>query len=289
MIYSTFSQFLAAAENENKELWEVVLAREIEEEDTDREKVFEKLESRLNVMEQAIETGIENTLDSQGGLVDGEAARLAASGDELGMELFKNVNIYALATAEVNASMGKIIAAPTAGASGVVPAVILALAGEKDIARDRQQKALLTAAGLGEIAARKATVSGAAGGCQAECGVAAGMAAGAGSEMLGGRPKVALNAFTLALKNLLGLACDPVGGLVEVPCVKRNATSASCALSAILLAMSGIESTIPADEVVKAMREIGDLMPSCLKETAEGGLANTETARKFEKSLESNK
>ncbi len=289
MIYSTFSQLLAAAEDENKKLWEVVLAREIEEEDTDREAVFEKLESRLNVMEQAIETGVENTLDSQGGLVDGEAARLAASGDELGMKLFKNVNIYALATAEVNASMGKIVAAPTAGASGVVPAVILALAEEKDIARDRQQKALLTAAGLGEIAARKATVSGAAGGCQAECGVAAGMAAGAGAEMLGGSPRIAINAFTLALKNLLGLACDPVGGLVEVPCVKRNATSASCALSAILLAMSGIESAIPADEVVEAMREIGDLMPSCLKETAEGGLANTETARKFEKSLESNK
>jgi L-serine dehydratase len=173
--------------------------------------------------------------------------------------------------------MGKIVAGPTGGASGIVPAVLLAVGNSLELKDEDLMRGLFTASGLGMVVSKQATLSGAAGGCQAECGVASGMAAGVVVELCNGDPEQVGHAFALALKNLLGLVCDPVAGLVEVPCVKRNGFAAPHALTAANMALAGIESVIPPDEVIDAMTQIGDLLPGSLKETSLGGLAATET------------
>jgi L-serine dehydratase len=187
----------------------------------------------------------------------------------------------ALAVTEVNARMGRIVAAPTAGSCGILPAVLLTLAQKDDLADEKLLPVLFTAAGFGLVIANKASISGASGGCQAECGSAAAMAAAAATELLGGTPEQAAQACALALKSVLGLVCDPVAGLVEVPCIKRNASGTANAFVATEMALAGISSVIPADEVIGAMKAIGDQMAAELKETALGGLAATKTARKI--------
>lgn len=285
MDYRSFSRLEELASERGRPIWEIIIEAEMQESELEREEIMEKMRERLEVMREAVERGLENDFESVGGLSGGDADRLSRSDEFLGSDLTRKTAEAALATAEVNAGMGRIVAGPTAGASGIVPAVVLSLAGEKNLSEEIQIRGLLTAGGLGSIVASEATLSGAAGGCQAECGVGSAMAAGAAVAMLEGSTEQIFNAFALALKNLLGLVCDPVAGLVEVPCVKRNAFAATHALTAASLALAGVESVIPADEVVEAMAQIGDMLPGSLKETAEAGLADTETGRELEENI----
>jgi len=285
MDYRSFSRLEELASERGRPIWEIIIEAEMQESELEREEIMEKMRERLEVMREAVERGLENDFESVGGLSGGDADRLSRSDEFLGSDLTRKTAEAALATAEVNAGMGRIVAGPTAGASGIVPAVVLSLAGEKNLSEEIQIRGLLTAGGLGSIVASEATLSGAAGGCQAECGVGSAMAAGAAVAMMEGSTDQIFNAFALALKNLLGLVCDPVAGLVEVPCVKRNAFAATHALTAASLALAGVESVIPADEVVEAMAQIGDMLPCSLKETAEAGLADTETGRELEENI----
>ncbi|MEL7567275.1 MAG: L-serine ammonia-lyase, iron-sulfur-dependent, subunit alpha [Dehalobacterium sp.] len=188
---------------------------------------------------------------------------------------------FALSVTEVNASMGRIVAAPTAGSCGVLPGVLFSLAESHLISEEKLVQGLLTAGAIGLVIAKNASLSGAEGGCQAEVGSASAMGAGAVVEMMGGSPEQALHAGSMALKNLLGLVCDPIAGLVEAPCSKRNAIGTANALVAAEMALAGIESVIPFDEVVTAMYQVGRMMPCALRETAEGGLAATPTGQRL--------
>ncbi len=237
----------------------------------------------LTVMRGAVARGLPGDLRSVSGLVGGDAAKLNRMTGPLSGTLFTDVLASALAVQEVNAAMGVIVAAPTAGGAGVLPGVLLGLAGRGDIADDRLIRGRATAGLSGAVVATRASLSGAEGGCQAETGAAAAMAAGAGVEVLGGSPTMAAHAVSLAMQGTLGLVCDPLGGLVEIPCVFRNATGAAIALAAIEMALAGIEFPIPADEVIDTMGEIGRSMDVRYRETAGGGLAATPTGRKLAK------
>lgn len=237
----------------------------------------------LTVMRGAVARGLPGDLHSVSGLVGGDAAKLNRMTGPLSGTLFTDVLASALAVQEVNAAMGVIVAAPTAGGAGVLPGVLLGLAGRGDIPDDRLISGLATAGLIGAVVATRASLSGAEGGCQAETGAAAAMAAGAGVEVLGGSPTMAAHAVSLAMQGTLGLVCDPLGGLVEIPCVFRNATGAAIALAAIEMALAGIEFPIPADEVIDTMGEIGRSMDVRYRETAGGGLAATPTGRKLAK------
>jgi len=289
MEYATIKELVSLAEAAETSIWKIVLQVEAEEEEMTELEIRKSMLANLNVMKEAVEYGRKNNIQTGGGLVGDEALKLekylTTAPESEQNNIYNKMITYALATAEVNAGMGKIVAGPTAGASGIVPAVVLAIGEEDNLSDQKLVEALFTAAGLGYVVSRKATLAGAAGGCQAECGVGAAMAAGAAVELRGGSPRMAADAFAVALKNLLGLVCDPVAGLVEVPCVKRNAFAAAHAYTASTMALAGIESVIPADEVIMAMTEIGDQMPTCLKETSRGGLAVTPTALKIKQDL----
>jgi L-serine dehydratase len=214
------------------------------------------------------------------GLVGGDAKKVidfTRGGDIAGGRLVARAIAYSIAVLEENSRMGVIVAAPTAGAAGMVPGTLLALAEERGIDDRETARGLVVAGGFGALVAAKAELSGAAGGCQAEQGVGAAMAAGALTFLLGGTPEMSVHAAALTLQNTLGLACDPVAGLVEVPCVVRNGFTAMLALAGAQTALAGVESVIPMDEVVEAMVKIGEAMPRSLKETADGGLAMTPT------------
>ena len=285
MEYNKIEYLINKAEKDNVKISELVINAEIEKTELERELIIDKMSENLKVMKESIKEGLNSNLRSASGLTGGEAVKLRDSNKFFGGKLLQNVITKALAVSGVNACMGKVVAGPTAGASGIVPALLLSIAEEYKIEDDKVINALFTAGGLGEVVAKKATLAGAAGGCQAECGVGSAMAAGAAVELLGGSPKKVGDAFALALKNLLGLVCDPVAGLVEVPCVKRNGFAASHALTAVNMSMSNIASVIPPDEVIEAMMEIGDLMSVSLKETSEGGLATTETGKRIAEDL----
>lgn len=253
-------------------------AKELEIEKDD---LLQRMEAMLKVMEQSIEIGLSGTA-SMGGLVGGNGKlmdnyrREHAGKSIVGSTMSKAIMI-ALAVGEANASMGRIVAAPTAGASGTLPAVLFSLAEARGIDMPALAKALIVSGTIGMVIASRATLSGAAGGCQAECGSAGAMAAGAAVELYGGSPKQVGQAVAMTLKNMLGLVCDPVAGLVEVPCVKRNAGAVAVAMTAAEMALAGIESVIPVDEVIDAMAAVGSAMSCTLKETAQGGLAVSPT------------
>lgn len=285
MYYNRIENLIDKAVQEDIKISQIIIDEEIEERETSRSAVIEKMNENLRVMKKAIKEGLQKGHNSASGLTGGEALTLQNSDKTLGGSLYKSVIVKALAVSEINACMGKVVAGPTAGASGIVPALLISLAEKYDISDQKLVKALFTAGGLGEIVSKKATLAGAAGGCQAECGVGSAMAAGAAVELMDGTPEQVGDAFALALKNLLGLVCDPVAGLVEVPCVKRNGFAASHALTAVNMALSGVGSVIPPDEVIEAMMEVGDLMSVSLKETSEAGLATTETGRKIAEEL----
>jgi L-serine dehydratase len=240
------------------------------------------LRRALTVMQGAVEQGLTGDLRSSSGLVGGDAAKLVnGPKGPLADTPFRDILARALAVQEVNAAMGVIVAAPTAGGAGVLPAVLTGLAKARGFDEEKLVDALATAGLIGAVVAERASLSGAEGGCQAETGAAAGMAAGAGTEMLGGTPSQVGHAVALAQQGTLGLVCDPLGGLVELPCVFRNATGAAIALAAIEMALAGITFAIPADEVIDTMGDIGRDMDVRYRETAGGGLAATPTGRRL--------
>ena len=283
-MYTALSEAIRDAEARGVTLATVAL--EIESRDQGRtvEDIRSALGRALAVMRHAVEQGVTGDLRSASGLVGGDAAKLRTGPDgPLAGTLFRDVLMRALAVQEVNAAMGVIVAAPTAGGAGVLPAVLLGIARQKQLDDAKLVDALATAGLIGAVVAHRASLSGAEGGCQAETGAAAGMAAGAATEMLGGSPSQVGHAVALAQQGTLGLVCDPLGGLVELPCVFRNATGAAIALAAIEMAMAGIEFAIPADEVIDTMGEIGREMDVRYRETAGGGLAATPTGRRLAK------
>ena len=236
----------------------------------------------LHCMQDAVKNGLDDRLRSVTGLTGGQAAMLRArleSGRSLCGSLLGKAETYALATAECNACMGKIVAAPTAGACGILPGTILAMMEERGVTEEQAVDALFVAAAVGQSIATQASISGAEGGCQAECGAGAAMAAAALVFLEGGTPQQCADAAAFALMNLLGLVCDPVGGLVEVPCVYRNVGSSGVAFTAADMALSGICCPIDPDEVILAMKEVGDALPPSLRETGEGGCAACESIR----------
>lgn len=284
MAYGSFRELLLAAEQSGS-LSSAALAREAEDANESSAQVLERMDEALSVMERSIERGLTGDARSRSGLVGGDAKLVAENAPRLSGDGLSTAIARALAVGEVNASMGRIVAAPTGGASGVLPAVLTTIAERVGASRERQVLALVTAAGIGAVIAARATLSGAAGGCQAEIGSAAAMAAAAATELAGGTPVQSGHAAAFALQGLLGLACDPVAGLVEVPCVARNATGAAVALAGVEIALSGAEFPIPLDEVIDAMGRVGRSMPPSLRETARGGLAITPTAQALKAQL----
>ncbi len=249
-----------------------------EEAGTPREEALEKLSGMLSVMESEVQNALHIPVHSISGLTGGDGCRYEryrVSGGSLLGEIPALATAYALSASETNAAMGRIVACPTAGSCGILPACVLAVAKVKGISREGQLLALAGAGLIGELIDEHASLSGAEGGCQAECGSAAAMAAGAVAQMLGGSPEAAFHAAAIAIKNQLGLVCDPVAGLVEIPCIKRNTGGVAIALSAADMALAGVESRIPFDDAVEAMNRVGKALPAALRETAGGGLATT--------------
>ena len=278
---TTAREMLQCVRETGLSLPEVMLRREWELNETPRETVYEKLGTAYRIMREAVEDSLREPHRTMGGLIGGEAIRLRElreQGKNLCGETVSRAVCYAMGVLEVSASMGLIVAAPTAGASGVLPGVLIALQQRCDLPEQAMLDALLTASAVGAVVAENAGISGAAGGCQAEVGVAAAMAASAAVELMGGTPKQSLDAASTVMMNMLGLVCDPVGGLVEYPCQSRNAAGVANALVAAELALSGVPQLIPFDEMLAALYNVGRRLPAELRETALGGCAVTPSA-----------
>ena len=264
------------------------IEKQAEESGLDALAVREKMRHHLRVMQEAARQGLDERLRSVTGLTGGQAAlmmkRLQA-GKCLAGNLLGKAEVYALATAECNGCMGKIVAAPTAGACGILPGAVLAMMEEKGATEEQAVDALFVAAAVGQAIATQASISGAEGGCQAEVGAASAMAAAALCHLKGGAPEQCAAAAAMALGNLLGLVCDPVAGLVEVPCVKRNVVGAVNAVSCANMALAGVDYAIPCDEVIDAMGRVGSLLSPDLRETGQGGLAATPTGVRIAQAL----
>ncbi len=287
-IYYSVEDLVGAAARENKKISEIVLedqARELEKQEPE---IYRTMLESFRVMQQSVEDGIDPDMRSVSGLSGGGAYKMKQAVDKgrtLCGKVFGNALVRALAVSESNACMGKIVAAPTAGSCGIIPAALLTVMEDRELPERDVVMALFTASAFGMVIANNASISGAQGGCQAECGAASAMAAAALTELAGGTPQMAEHACAIALKNILGLVCDPVAGLVEIPCIKRNAMGVANAFVGAELALAGIQSAIPADEVIVAMKRIGDAMPRSLKETSEGGLAATPTGKRLKKEI----
>ena len=284
--FNNIEELIVLAEEAGTALHEIVIKREMQDSQKTRAEIMLSMQTNWQVMQASIERGIKNTEKSLSGLTGGDAKKLYAYRQQgyMGQEVL-SAAAYAVGISEVNAVMGRIVACPTAGSCGIVPAALYAAKMERNVTDEAIVNALFTAAGIGMVIDQNASIAGAAGGCQAECGTAAGMAAAALVELAGGSPRQIGNAVALSIKNLLGLVCDPVAGLVEVPCVKRNGFAAIEAMLAADMSMAGIDSVIPVDEVIDAMNRIGKALPKSLRETSEGGLATTVTAQAIEKRI----
>ncbi|MGE7120500.1 L-serine ammonia-lyase, iron-sulfur-dependent, subunit alpha [Peribacillus sp. NPDC046944] len=283
-MFRNVAELVELAEAKQVKISMLMIEQEMEVSGKTRDQIIHQMGVNLDVMEQAVEKGLQG-VRSVSGLTGGDAVLLQnyiKTGNSLSGELLLDAVSKAVATNEVNAAMGTICATPTAGSAGVVPGTLFALQNKLKPNREQKIEFLFTAGAFGFVVANNASISGAAGGCQAEVGSASGMAAAAIVEMAGGTPSQSAHAMAITLKNMLGLVCDPVAGLVEVPCVKRNAMGAANAMVAADMALAGITSRIPCDEVIDAMYKIGQAMPSALRETAQGGLAATPTGRKLE-------
>ncbi len=283
MSYTAIAAMLEAAKAAGQPLYAVICADDCAENGYTPAHSRERMAALWAAMQQSSQQYRADDR-SVSGLSGGDADRLrqaAQAGRLLGGSYLLRVTEEALKIAECNACMKRIVAAPTAGSCGVLPAVLLPLAEDGSVEEETILQALYIAAGFGQVTAARANVSGAEGGCQAEIGTASAMAAAALTHVLGGSATQCAHAFALAMSNLLGLVCDPVAGLVELPCVRRNVIGAVGAVSAANMALAGIESRIPPDEVIDAMGEIGDALPAGLRETGLGGLAATPTARKL--------
>ena len=281
--YKSISELVNAASSAGKTISEVVLADQAEQLCILPDALYERMDARLSVMEDSVKAGMNPALRSTSGLTGGDASRMwdhAASGGICG-GFTNRAMARALAVSENNAAMGKIVAAPTAGSCGILPGAVVSMLDEGRCSREAAVMALFTAGAFGMVIAQNASIAGAEGGCQAECGSAAAMAAAALVELMGGTPQQCAHACAMAIKNQLGLVCDPVAGLVEIPCIKRNVSGVTIAFSSAEMALAGIESKIPADECIGAMREVGCSIPSALRETAKGGLAATPTGERL--------
>ncbi|WP_025026538.1 L-serine ammonia-lyase, iron-sulfur-dependent, subunit alpha [Caldalkalibacillus mannanilyticus] len=281
-MFQKVSELVELAEQQNKKIAEIMIEQEMELTGQSRDEILSKMEKAFDIMEKAVHRGITEDIKSYSGLTGGDGKRLQEyiqKGNHLAGETILDAVSKAMATNEVNAAMGTICATPTAGAAGIVPGCLFSVSKKLNASREECLHFLFTAGAIGYVIANNAFIAGATGGCQAETGSASAMAAAAIVEMAGGTPAQSAHAMSIALQNMLGLVCDPVAGLVEVPCVKRNAIGASIAMVAADMAMAGITFIIPADEVIEAMYRIGKSMPEALKETALGGLAATPTGK----------
>lgn len=279
-MFNKASELLEICNDKNLSISEVVIEKEIKSNGFNMEELMDRMYETLQVMKDSATAALDKEVKSLSGLTGGNSKKVEDyknSGKTLSGAFINSAMAKAFSTSEVNASMGKIVAAPTAGASGILPSAILSAQEKLNLTDEDLIKGLFTAAGIGEIIAKNATISGAEGGCQAECGSAAAMAAGAIVEMAGGTPQAALDAAGFALTNILGLVCDPIAGLVEYPCALRNASGVVNAFISADMALAGVQSIVPFDEVVESMYKVGKAMPESLRETALGGLAATPT------------
>ena len=283
MDFKNANELLTLCEEKNLPISEIMRLREIELGETTAETVKERMSRVLEIMKDAARSPIERPVKSMGGLIGGEARKLslhAQNSQGLCGDLLQRAITYAMATLETNASMGLIVASPTAGSAGIVPGLMLAMQEHYHFSDDQIIQALFNASTIGYLAMRNATVAGAVGGCQAEVGVASAMAASATVELMGGTPKECTYAASTVLMNMLGLVCDPVGGLVEYPCQNRNAAGVANAIIAAEMALAGIPQLIPLDEMIQTMFTVGKKLPAELRETAMGGCATTPSACK---------
>jgi len=288
MEIQSMRELIDACEREHKSIGDMMLMMEVKRSGKDQETIIGMMEERLLKMKEAVDSGIKDSSAAPSGLSGGDAVKMndyMNQGKSLSGNYISNAMAFSLATSENNARMGVIVATPTAGAAGILPGVLFSLHKNDGTPYKELVKGLFTASMLGYVIANRSFISGAAGGCQAEVGSATAMAAGTIVELKGGTPQQAVNATAIAMKSLLGLVCDPVAGLVEVPCIKRNVIGTSIAFSAADMSLAGIESRIPCDEVIEAMYRVGKEMPRTLRETALGGLATTETGKQVKERL----
>lgn len=291
-MYNKGYEIIELANKNNCRVCDIVVQNECRLTERTEKEIRSEMKDILNVMLEASKNAVEKEVRSVSGLSGGDAKlqySYRKAGRTICGDIVNKAITRALSCSEVNAAMGRIVAAPTAGASGVIPATVITAAEVIGADEEAMVDALFTASGVGQIIAKNATLSGAEGGCQAECGSASAMAAAALVEMYGGTPQMAFDAAAMALKSKLGLVCDPVAGLVEIPCIKRNATSAVEAMTCADMALAGIKSMIPFDEVVEAMFRVGKTLPSQLRETALGGLAVTPTGLKLNEQVKKGK
>ncbi|KON71214.1 L-serine ammonia-lyase, iron-sulfur-dependent, subunit alpha [Peribacillus butanolivorans] len=288
MEIQTMKELNEACQREEKSIGEIMLMMEAEKSGRDQQAIISMMEERLIKMKEAVDNGIKDATTAPSGISGGDAVKMndyVQQGKSLSGSYISNAMSFSLATSESNARMGVIVATPTAGAAGILPGVLFSLHKNDGTPYKDLVMGLFTASMLGLVIANRSFISGAAGGCQAEVGSATAMAAGTIVELKGGTPLQAVNATAIAMKSLLGLVCDPVAGLVEVPCIKRNVIGTSIAFSAADMSLAGIESRIPCDEVIEAMYKVGNDMPRTLRETALGGLAMTETGKRVKERL----
>lgn len=288
LTYESVDELVKAAESNGETISALVLRDQAESMDRSEQEVYEKMERDFAVMRSAVEEGMQKEQRSMSGLTGGEGYRMGEYSRRdapLCGSLLSGAMTRALAVAGCNAAMGRIVAAPTAGSCGILPGCLLSLCDERGVEERAAVMAMFTAGAFGLVMAKKASIAGAQGGCQAECGSAAAMAAAAIVELMGGTPAQCADACALAIASQLGLVCDPVAGLVEIPCIKRNASGVAIAFASADMALAGVAPKIPADECIDAMREVGDLLPPSLKETALGGLAATPTGLRLRKQV----
>lgn len=281
--YHTLQELQELAVHQKKEIWQIVQQEDMDASERTQEQSYEKMHQMYEAMKYA-DASYNGNLRSASGRAGGDGEKLHqynASGKNICGAFIGLVMEKAIKMGESNACMRRIVAAPTAGSCGVLPAVLLSFEEQFSATEEQMVQALYVAAGIGKVIAENAFIAGAAGGCQAEIGSAAAMSAGALAYLQGADPQTVMHAGALSLKNMLGLACDPVGGLVEVPCIKRNSYGAVNAVTSAQLALAGIRSAITPDDVIDSMRRIGNQMPTCLKETSEGGLATSASAEAY--------
>ena len=282
--YQSIMELVNAAEQANEKISTLVLKDHAESMGRSELEIYEKMELDFMVMRGSIEEGLNKNLKSMSGLTGGEGYLMneyAGKGRSLCGDFTSKAMARALAVAGCNAAMGRIVATPTAGSCGILPGCLISMCDEKGMPEKDVIMSMFTAGAFGIVIASRASIAGASGGCQAECGSAAAMTAAALTEIMGGTPMQCADACAIAIANQLGLVCDPVAGLVEIPCIKRNAGGVVIALSSADMALAGVSPKIPVDECLDAMKEVGDALPASLKETAGGGLAATPTGRKL--------
>lgn len=285
--YDSIAAICDAAEQKQISISALVLSDQAEQMELSEEELYNRMKDSLHVMQEAVREGKNPKLRSTSGLTGGDAAKVEAYADTGGITgtFLNHAMARAIAVSEYNAAMGKIVASPTAGSCGILPGTVVSMLEEGRCDEHAAVMALFTAGAIGMVIANNASIAGAQGGCQAECGSASAMAAAALVELAGGTPSQAAHACAMAIKNQLGLVCDPVAGLVEIPCIKRNVSGIAIAFTSAEMALAGVESKIPVDECVLAMRQVGDMLPCSLKETSQAGLAATPTGIRLKKQV----